>query len=160
MFKWRVVGSSVALRALANCNRQFSRPWLNCSIHYRVSEWKPPAHPALKGNSLWHPADKVHFYAKNTLCQHLSAAEGAFGKPFFFWSKWAHFGHYLPYYGSPKSRKLLGNPPKKPKMRQNHPKMGFGGILDRLEAISIPSLSISKGIKNKNFDRFWATMSL
>ena len=42
-------------------------------------------------------------------------------------------------------------------MRQNHPKMGFGGILDRLEAISIPSISISKGIKNKNFDRFWAT---
>ena len=40
-------------------------------------------------------------------------------------------------------------PQNQPKMRQNHPKMGFGGILDRLEAISIPSISISKGIKNK-----------
>ena len=35
-------------------------------------------------------------------------------------------------------------------MRQNHPKMVFGGILDRLEAISIPSVSIAKGIKDKN----------
>jgi len=32
-------------------------------------------------------------------------------------------------------------------MRQNHPKMGFGGILDRLEPISIPSISKEYKIK-------------
>ena len=73
------------------------------------------------------------------------------------WSKCAHFGRVLPYYGSKNSRKLLGKPQNQLTMRQNHPKMGFGGILDRLEAISIPSISISKGIKNTNFDRFWTT---
>ena len=35
--------------------------------------------------------------------------------------------------------------------------MGFEGILDRLEAIYIPSISIYKG-RNTNFDRFWVTM--
>ena len=39
-------------------------------------------------------------------------------------------------------------------MRQNHPKMGVGGILDHVEAISIPSISISNEIQNKNFDQF------
>ena len=28
------------------------------------------------------------------------------------WSKWPHFGRFLPYYGSKNSRKLLGKPPK------------------------------------------------
>ena len=43
----------------------------------------------------------------------------------------------------------------KTKRRQNHPIMGFGGILDCLKVVSIPSGSIAKGIKNKNFCRFW-----
>ena len=33
--------------------------------------------------------------------------------------------------------------------------MGFEGILDDLEANSLPLKSVSKGIKNKNFDRVW-----
>ena len=98
---------------------------------------------------------------KNAICQHLSAAEGAFGKPFMvqmgsFWPLFA----VLWFQKVPKT--AVHPPPKKnqPKMRQNHPKMGFEGILDRLEAISTPSVSISKGIKNKNFYRFWAIRCL
>ena len=97
---------------------------------------------------------KCIFVPKNALCQHLFAAEGAFGKLFFgpngpilavFAVLWLH----------KVSKTAWQNPQNQPKMRQNHPKMDFGGILDRLEAISIPSISISKGIKNKNFDRIW-----
>ena len=95
-------------------------------------------------------ADKVHFCAQNVLCQHLPAAEGAFGKPFMvqmgpFWLLFA----VLWLQKVPKT--AVQTPQNQPKMRQNHPKMGFEGILDRLEAISIPSVSISKGIQNKKF---------
>ena len=98
----------------------------------------------------------MHFCAKNALYQHLSAAEGAFGKPFM-----VQMGPFWPLFAVlwlQKLQKTVGQTPQnQPTMRQNHPKMGFGGILDRLEAISIPSIPISKGIKNKNFDRFWTT---
>ena len=74
----------------------------------------------------------------------------------FFWSKWSHFGRFFAVLWFHKvSKTAWQTPQNQPKMRQNHPKMGFGGILDRLEVISIPSVSIPKGIKNKNFARFW-----
>ena len=159
------MGSSVALRALANRNRQSSRPWLNCSIHRRGSavcrerctqtgsrrnptmESHPPTRHSKKTvcdtrltKCIFVP--KMHFASFYLLQKALLES--------LLWSKWAPFGRFLPYYGSKNSRKLLYNPPKnQPKMRQNHPKMRFGGILDRLEAISIPSISIYKGIKNK-----------
>ena len=78
------------------------------------------------------------------------------------------FGHFLPIFGY--FWPILGliltllAPQIAPKWRWNWPKCTQNGckspknalwaILDRLEAISIPSVSISKGIKNKNFDRF------
>ena len=68
-------------------------------------------------------------------------------------SKWAHFGHYLPYYGCQKSRKLLGNPPKPTKNASKSPKNGFWGHFGPFGAHFYPFYI--EGIQNKNFDRFW-----
>ena len=96
----------------------------------------------------------MHFCAKNALCQHLPAAEGAFGKPFM-----VQIGPFWPLFAVLWLQKVpktaAQTPQNQPKMRQNHPKMGFEGLLDSLKAISIPSRSTSKRIKNKNLDRFW-----
>ena len=121
------VGSSVALRALANRNRQSSRPWLNCSIHRRGSavcrerctqtgsrrnptmESHPPTRHSKKTvcdtrltKCIFVP--KMHFASFYLLQKALLES--------LLWSKWAHFGRFLPYYGSKNSRKLLGKPPK------------------------------------------------
>ena len=162
--------SSVDLRTLANRNRQSSRPWLNRAKHHRAStvcretmhpkqvvvailQWKATRPPSTQRKQSVTQADKVHFCAKNALCQHLPAAEGAFGKPFM-----VQMGPFWPLFAVlwlQKVPKTAAQPPKnQPKMRQNHPKMGFEGLLDRLKAISIPSRSTSKRIKNKKLDRF------
>ena len=104
----------------------------------------PPAHPRqlkkITGDRLVFTCCKKHF-----------------SKP--FWSKLGHVWTLLAVVWLQKvSKTARQTPQNQPKMRQNHPKMVFGGILDRLGAISIPSVSISKGIKNKNFDRFWVPM--
>ena len=91
---------------------------------------------------------KMHFASIYKL--HKAPGKALFG------TNSAHFGLFWPFYGSEKAQKLRGAPTKyRQRCVKIPPKMGFGGIFDHLEAISIPSIPISKGIKNKNFNRFW-----
>ena len=66
---------------------------------------------------------------------------------------WAILGPFWHHFGPPNG---LGSPKSEWGTGQNGPKAGqraikmcFETVLDHLEAISIPSISISKGIKNK-----------
>ena len=150
MLKWWVGGSSVALRALANRNRQSSRQWPNCSIHHRVSAvcretiLKQAVAAILRWKATWQSA---------FLCQKYTLPAFICCRRRFWKAFYGPNGPILAAFGRIMAPKTPENcwttPPKKnqPKMRQNHPKMGFGGILDRLEAISI--LSISKYQRNK-----------
>ena len=106
-------------------------------IHWKTT--RPPRHlQKIVGDRL----AKCIFVTKNALCRHLRVTQGTFGPSrVTFWT-------LLAVYGSKKPCKLQGDHQRQATMRQNHPKMGFGGILDRLDVISIPSISISKGIKN------------
>ena len=117
------VGSSVA----ANRNRQSSRPWLNCSIHRRVSavcregctQTGSRRNPAMES----HPPTR---HSKKTVCD-TRLAKCIFVPKMHFasiyllqkallesplWSKWAHFGRFLPHYGSKKSRATCPPPSK------------------------------------------------
>ena len=113
----------------------------------------PPAHPRQLKKTTGDRLAKRIFVTKNALCRHLRAAKSTFQSR--FGRNWVTFWTLLAVVWLQKASKTAGQTPQnQPKMRQNHPKMVFGCILDRLEAISIPSVSIPKGIKNKNFDRF------
>ena len=115
-----------------------------------VLESRPPNRHSIKNNSCWGRLEKCI----NALCQHLRVAEGPWES--LFWPKFDPFWPHLAVLWVRKASKTARYTHQiQTKMRQNHPKMGFGGILDHMEVISIPSISISKGIKNKKFDRFW-----
>ena len=117
----------------------------------------PPAHPRQLNKIIGDRLAKRIFVTKNALCRHLRAAKSTFQSR--FGRNWVTFWTLLAVVWLQKVSKTARQTPPKKKINQKcvkiTQKMVFGGILDRLEAISIPSVSISKGIQNKNFDRFW-----
>ena len=107
----------------------------------------PPAHPRQLKKTIGDRLAKRIFVTKNALCRYLRSAKSTFQSR--FGRNWVTFWTLLAVVWLQKVSKTARQTP------QINQKWCLGAFLDRLEAISIPSVSISKGIKNKNFDRFW-----